>query len=84
MPEPENISDPSEAAKQQVRRLLLSGDNTLKNRREDARYARARDRYRQAREVAVGAGLDASVVAIIDRRLMDLTGDEAADGARTG
>ena len=59
-------------ARTRVRQLLLSGDNMLKNRSGDERYARARERYEQARAVAVDAGLPDDVVALIDRRIGDL------------
>lgn len=52
-----------------MRQLLLSGDNTLKNRDDDQRFARARERFERARTVASDAGLDEQVLLIIDRRL---------------
>ena len=55
-----------------VRQLLLSGDNTLKNRDNPERFARARRRYEDAREVAVAAGLEPGLVEIIDRRLAQM------------
>lgn len=55
-----------------VRRLLLSGDNTLKNRDDPASRARARararTRYEEALTMAREAGLD-DAVTIIERRL---------------
>ncbi len=51
-----------------MRQLLLSGDNTLKNRRGDERVARARSRYEEAFAVAREAGLDDAVV-FVQRRL---------------
>ena len=59
-----------------VRQLLLSGDNTLKNRTGPEAVARARERYERAREVAVSAGLDEELSDIIDRRLGDLSAVE--------
>ena len=56
---------------ERVRRLLLSGDNTLKNRSGPASIARAGERFREAREIAVAADLG-DLLAIIDARLADL------------
>jgi hypothetical protein len=55
-------------ARRRVRQLLLSGDNTLKNRTGDERIARARTRYEDALAVAREAGLDDAVV-FVQRRL---------------
>jgi hypothetical protein len=56
-------------ARRRVRQLLLSGDNTLKNRTDDdARAGRARSRYEDALAVAREAGLD-DAVAFVQRRL---------------
>lgn len=57
-----------EDARRRVRQLLLSGDNTLKNRTDEARVARARARYEDALAVARGAGLDDAAV-FVQRRL---------------
>ena len=67
------MSEPSdEEVRHQVRRLLLSGDNTVKNRDDADRHRRARERYREARRIAVASGLDDEVLTVIDRRLTDL------------
>jgi hypothetical protein len=55
-------------ARRRVRQLLLSGDNTLKNRTGDERIARARTRYEEALAVAREAGLGDAVV-FVQRRL---------------
>jgi hypothetical protein len=55
-------------ARRRVRQLLLSGDNTLKNRTGEERIARARSRYEDALAVARGAGLD-DVTLFVQRRL---------------
>ena len=55
-------------ARRRVRQLLVSGDNTLKNRTGDERVARARSRYEDALAVAREAGLDDAVV-FAQRRL---------------
>ena len=56
-------------ARAKVRRLLLSGDNTLKNRDDPASAERARGRFEEALAVAQEAGLDEGLVTIIRRRL---------------
>jgi hypothetical protein len=55
-----------------VRQLLLSGDNTLKNRSGPEAVRRARERFERARAVAVDAGLEPSLIEIIDLRLEGL------------
>jgi hypothetical protein len=78
------MSEPSDdQARHRVRRLLLSGDNTVKNRDDADRYRRARERYREARRIAVSSGLDDGVLTVIDRRLTDL-GEEGGGAASTG
>jgi hypothetical protein len=56
-------------ARAKVRRLLLSGDNTRKNRDDPASAERARRRYEEALTVAQEAGLDEGLITIIRRRL---------------
>ncbi len=58
----------SDDARAQVRRLLLSGDNTLKNRDDPKSRERARARFEEALTLARGSGLD-DAVTIIERRL---------------
>jgi flagella basal body P-ring formation protein FlgA len=58
-----------EEARRQVRRLLLSGDNTVKLRTGVRARATARERFLAAREIAVGQGLEPELVELIDRRL---------------
>lgn len=70
------MSDEDEA-RRRIHQLLLSGDNTLKNKDDDGRWDRARTRFTEARRIAAEAGLD-DALTIIDRRL-DLLG--ARDGA---
>lgn len=60
------------AAATRVRQLLLSGDNVIKNRDNPERFERARERYVKARDIAAEAGLDASILAIIELRLTGL------------
>lgn len=66
-----------EDATRRVRQLLLSGDNTVKNRTGPERLVRAHERYVEARSIAVSAGLDPSIIAIIDRRLTDVAASPA-------
>lgn len=61
------MSDQDEA-RRRIQQLLLSGDNTLKNKDDDGRWGRARTRFAEARRVAEQAGLDEALT-IIDRRL---------------
>ncbi|MGE0026467.1 MAG: hypothetical protein AB7O78_19090 [Thermoleophilia bacterium] len=55
-------------ARARVRRLLLSGDNTLKNRDDPKSRERARARFEEALALARESGLD-DAVTIIERRL---------------
>ncbi len=64
-------------ASRRVRQLLLSGDNTLKNRDDPGRFGRARERFERARRVAGDAGLDEGLLEIIDRRLAALPAEDA-------
>jgi hypothetical protein len=52
-----------------VRQLLLSGDNTIKNRDNPERFDRARQRFRAARALVVAHDLGDELLAIIDARL---------------
>ncbi len=66
-----------EAARKRIHQLLLSGDNTLKNREDPESRGRARGRFEEAAAVAREAGLD-DVLLIIDRRIALLDGSDAA------
>ncbi len=55
-----------------MRQLLLSGDNMIKNRDNPERFARARERFAQARDVAVAAGLGSEITTIIDLRIAQI------------
>ncbi|HWH14074.1 MAG TPA: hypothetical protein VNT51_04960 [Miltoncostaeaceae bacterium] len=66
----------ADEARARVRRLLLSGDNILKNR-DDASRERALARYREALDAARDVGLT-DLVPIIEVRLADA--GAAADG----
>jgi hypothetical protein len=69
------MSEQNEARKR-IHQLLLSGDNTLKNRDDDGRRDRARTRFAEARRVAEEAGLT-DALTIIDRRLELLKAPDA-------
>jgi hypothetical protein len=58
-----------EGATRRVRQLLLSGDNTLKNRHDPASRERTRARYEEALTVAQDAGLGDEVTGFVRRRL---------------
>lgn len=58
----------AEDRRARVRRLLLSGDNTLKNRDDPKSRERARARFEEALALARESGLD-DAVTIIERRL---------------
>jgi hypothetical protein len=64
-----------------VRQLLLSGDNTIKNRDNPERFDRARQRFRDARELVVAHDLGDELLAIVDRRLEALP---SQDGTAPG
>jgi hypothetical protein len=72
-----------EEARRRIRQLLLSGDNTLKNRDGAERIERARGRYEQALAIAREAGLEDSIEVIVQRRLEALAqaGGGGADAA---
>lgn len=63
-----------EGAKKRVHQLLLSGDNTLKNRDDPESRDRARARFVEAGAVAREADLGDELLAIIDLRLKLLDG----------
>ena len=73
-----DIPEDSDAARARVRQLLLSGDNIIKNRDNPTRFARARERYAQARDVAAAAGLGPQVTTIIELRIAQIDSDGGA------
>jgi hypothetical protein len=56
-------------ARAKIRRLLVTGDNRLK---QGVDPAKARESYEQALEVARGAGLEEGVRPLVEIRLADL------------
>jgi hypothetical protein len=61
-----------EEASRRIRQLLVSGDNILKNRDDDGRFARARQRFEDAGRLAEEHGLTSAVGAIITLRIEQL------------
>jgi hypothetical protein len=62
------VKAPDEA-RQRIQKLLVTGDNRLK---QGAGAAKARESWEQALQVAQEAGLDASVRPLVEIRLADL------------
>ena len=58
-----------EAARERIQKLLVTGDNRLK---QGVDPAKARESYEQALAVAREAGLEASVRPLVEIRLADL------------
>jgi hypothetical protein len=58
-----------EDARAQIRKLLVTGDNRLK---QGVAPAKARESYEQALAVAKQAGLEAEVAPLVEVRLADL------------
>jgi hypothetical protein len=71
-PPSEPDSAPGDDPRHRIRQLVLSGDNLTKARNDPASAERARQRYADARELAV-AQRDDDLVRIIDLRLGDLS-----------
>jgi hypothetical protein len=59
----------SEGARTKIQKLLLTGDNRLK---QGVDHAKVRESYEQALEVARAAGLEESVRPLVEIRLADL------------
>jgi hypothetical protein len=62
----------SDEARRRIRQLLVSGDNILKNRDDEGRFARARQRFEEAGRLAEQHDLTSSVGTIIALRLDQL------------
>lgn len=65
----------SEEARERIRKLLLTGDNRLK---QGVAPAKVRESYEQALDLAREAGLEESVRPLVEIRLADL--DRLAHG----
>jgi hypothetical protein len=57
------------AAREQIQKLLVTGDNRLK---QGVAPEKVRASYEQALELARAAGLEATVTPLVERRLADL------------
>jgi hypothetical protein len=71
----------SEEPREQIHRLLVTGDNRLK---QGVDPAKVRQSYEQALEVARAAGLEESIRPLVEVRLADLerlAGGSPPDGA---
>jgi hypothetical protein len=62
---------PRVEARERIRRLLVLGDNRLKQGRDERSLARARESYEEALRLASANGLDA-VRPLVEVRLADL------------
>ena len=58
-----------EDAREQIQKLLVTGDNRLK---QGVDPAKARESWEQALEVAIAAGLEETVRPLVEVRLADL------------
>lgn len=67
----------SERARERIQKLLVTGDNRLK---QGVAPAKARESYEQALAVAREAGLEESVRPLVEVRLADLERLERGDG----
>jgi hypothetical protein len=65
---------PEDDAHERIRKLLLTGDNRLK---QGAGRGKARESYEQALELAIEAGLEETIRPLVEVRLADLQRLEA-------
>jgi hypothetical protein len=63
------VSEPTDEARAKIQRLLVTGDNRLK---QGVAPAKARESYEQALAAAREAGLEDSVRPLVELRLADL------------
>jgi hypothetical protein len=63
------MSPPGDEARAKIQRLLVTGDNRLK---QGVAPAKARESYEQALELAREAGLEEAVRPLVEIRLADL------------
>ena len=66
-----------ESARERIRKLLVTGDNRLK---QGVSAAKARESYEQALAVAREAGLEGSVRPLVEARLADLERLQSSEG----
>jgi hypothetical protein len=65
-----------DAAREQIQKLLVTGDNRLK---QGVDPAKVRQSYEQALEAAREAGLEDAIRPLVEIRLADLDRQESAD-----
>ncbi len=65
---------PVDDVRERIRKLLVTGDNRLKQGHDSAILAKARESYEEALAVAREAGLEKSVRPLVEVRLADLDG----------
>jgi hypothetical protein len=63
------VNPPGDEARAKIQRLLITGDNRLK---QGVSAAKARESYEQALEVAREAGIEDAVRPLVEIRLADL------------
>jgi predicted negative regulator of RcsB-dependent stress response len=63
------VNPPGDEARAKIQRLLVTGDNRLK---QGVSAAKARESYEQALEVARKAGIEDAVRPLVEIRLADL------------
>jgi predicted negative regulator of RcsB-dependent stress response len=63
------VNPPGDEARAKIQRLLVTGDNRLK---QGVSAAKARESYEQALEVAREAGIEDAVRPLVEIRLADL------------
>jgi hypothetical protein len=63
------VNPPGDEARAKIQRLLITGDNRLK---QGVALAKARESYEQALEVAREAGIEEAVRPLVEIRLADL------------
>ena len=63
------MNPPGDEARAKIQRLLITGDNRLK---QGVAVAKARESYEQALEVAREAGIEDAVRPLVEIRLADL------------
>ena len=64
-------------ARERVQKLLVQGDNRLKQGHDARAREKARESYEQALAVAIESGLESSVRPLVERRLADLAEGES-------
>ena len=71
-------------ARERVQKLLVQGDNRLKQGHDARAREKARESYERALAVAIESGLEGSVRPLFERRLADLGEAERESHSETG